>query len=156
MFGVRKSTAHVDIKAINMRHQTKNICGIFFGIPQHQKSCLLYVTITRTIVSSQDILFGETFYSPLSYISHPYSEVIATRPAVLYMTHATLYHEQTGNIITFAPFGEGDLVGNENNTEEDESIFASIDELSTDDESDEGYISTNALEYFWYGSQIHP
>ena len=35
---VRKATAHVEIKALNMRHQAqKGFCGIFVGIPQHQK-----------------------------------------------------------------------------------------------------------------------
>ena len=35
---VRKATAHVDKKALNMCHQAqKGFCGIFVGIPQHQK-----------------------------------------------------------------------------------------------------------------------
>ena len=35
---VRKATAHVGTKALNMRHQAqKAFCGIFVGIPQHQK-----------------------------------------------------------------------------------------------------------------------
>ena len=35
---VRKATAHVDTKALNMRHQAqKGFCGIFVGIPEHQK-----------------------------------------------------------------------------------------------------------------------
>ena len=33
---VKKSTAHVDTKMLNMRHQSqKCFCGIFVGIPQH-------------------------------------------------------------------------------------------------------------------------
>ena len=52
-----------------------------------------------------------------------------TRPAVLYIPYATLSHEKTGNIITFAQFGEGGLVENKRNlSEEDESIQSSIDE----------------------------
>ena len=35
---VRKATAHVETKMLNMRHQAqKRICGIFVGIPEHQK-----------------------------------------------------------------------------------------------------------------------
>ena len=48
------------------------------------------------------------------------------------------------------------LVENECNTEEDESISASIDELSTDDDCNDGYIGTNTLKDIWDGSQIYP
>ena len=35
---VGKATSHVDKKVLNMRHQAqKDFCGIFIGIPQHQK-----------------------------------------------------------------------------------------------------------------------
>ena len=35
---VRKATAHVETKTLNMCHQAqKGFCGIFVGIPQHQK-----------------------------------------------------------------------------------------------------------------------
>ena len=35
---VRKATAHVETKTLNMRHQAqKGFRGIFLGIPQHQK-----------------------------------------------------------------------------------------------------------------------
>ena len=34
--------------------------------------------------------------------------------------------------------------------------MASNDELSIDDDSDDGYISTNAIEDIWVGIQIHP
>ena len=40
----------------------------------------------------------------------------------------------------------GGLAENEWNAEEDESIFPSTDELSTENDSDDGYISTNVLE----------
>ena len=45
--------------------------------------------------------------------------------------YATSSHEQNGGIINFAKFEEWNLVKNEHNSEEDESISASIDELST-------------------------
>ena len=59
-YAVWKSTAHVDKKALNMRHQAQNIFhGIFFGITQHLKEYLMYVPGTRTIISSYDIVFHE-------------------------------------------------------------------------------------------------
>ena len=66
-------------------------------------------------------------------------------PAVSYIPNNISYHEQTGNIITFAQFEEVNLVENERNVEEDESISSSIDELYTYNDSDDGSISTNAL-----------
>ena len=44
------------------------------------------------------------------------------RVEVSYIPYATLSHEQTRKIITFAQSEEGNLVENERNTEEDESI----------------------------------
>ena len=50
---VRKATAHVATKALNIRHQAqKGFCGIFVGITQHQKGCIFYVTNTRKIIYS--------------------------------------------------------------------------------------------------------
>ena len=41
---VRKATAHVGTKALNMHHQAKKgFRGSFYGIPQHQKGYLVYV-----------------------------------------------------------------------------------------------------------------
>ena len=38
---VRKATAHVETKTLNMCHQAqKGFCGIFIGIPEHQKDIL--------------------------------------------------------------------------------------------------------------------
>ena len=59
---VRKSTAQVDKKAFNMRHQAqKGFCVIFVGIPQRQKGYLVYVSNTRKIISSYNIVFDESF-----------------------------------------------------------------------------------------------
>ena len=45
---VRKATAHVGTKALNMRHQAqKGFRGIFFGITHHQKGYLMYVPSKR-------------------------------------------------------------------------------------------------------------
>ena len=39
---VRKAMANVETKTLNMRHQSqKGFCGIFVGIPQHQKVYLV-------------------------------------------------------------------------------------------------------------------
>ena len=59
---VRKATAHVEKKALSMRHQAqKGFRVIFVGIPQHQKGYLVYVPSTRKIKSSYDIYFYEFF-----------------------------------------------------------------------------------------------
>ena len=65
---------------------------------------------THKIVSSHDILFDKTISSVLAYTESPYSEALDMRPAVSYITYATLSHEQTSGIITFAQFEEGDVV----------------------------------------------
>ena len=50
---VRKATAHVETKTLNMRHQSqKGFRGIFVGILDHQKGYLLYVPSTRKVISS--------------------------------------------------------------------------------------------------------
>ena len=82
---VRKATAHIETKTLNMRHQAqKGFRGIFVGIPQHQKGYLVYVYSTRKVISSYDVVFDESFSSALSYTSRPYLEAMAMRPAVTY------------------------------------------------------------------------
>ena len=64
---VRKDTAHVETKTLSMRHQAqKGFCGIFVGIPQHQKGYLVYVPSTRKVISSYDVVFDESISSALS------------------------------------------------------------------------------------------
>ena len=47
---VRKATAHVETKTLNMRHQAqKGFRGIFVGIPKHQKLYRVYVPSTRKV-----------------------------------------------------------------------------------------------------------
>ena len=48
------------------------------------------------------------------------------------------------------------MVENECKPEDDESLLSLIDEVSTDDESDEGSIRMNNLEEICYESQIYP
>ena len=72
---VRKATAHVETKVLNMRHQEqKGFLGIFVGIPEHQKRYLVYVPSKRKVISSYDVVFDEIFSSALSYTSRTYSE----------------------------------------------------------------------------------
>ena len=93
-----------------MRHQAqKGFCGISVGIPEHKKGYLVYVTSTRKIISSCDVVFDESFSSALAYTSQPYSESMAMRPSVTYTPCATSLKEQTGDIITFVKFEEGDI-----------------------------------------------
>ena len=71
---VRKSTAHVETKTFNMRHQVqKGFRGIFVGIPEHQKGYLFYLPSTKKVISSYDVVFDESFSSALAYTSQPYS-----------------------------------------------------------------------------------
>ena len=69
----------------------------------------MYVTSTRNIISSYAVVFYESFSSVLAYTSQYYSEVMAMRTAVTYTPCATSPREQTGNIITFTQFEEGNI-----------------------------------------------
>ena len=42
-------------------HAQKGFHGIFFGIPQHQKGYLVYVSHTRKIISSYVVVFYDIF-----------------------------------------------------------------------------------------------
>ena len=54
---VRKDTAHIDKKALNIHHQAqKSFCGIFVAITHHQKEYLVYVPSTSEIISSYDVV----------------------------------------------------------------------------------------------------
>ena len=102
---VRKASAHVDKKALNMRHQEQNgFCGISVVITQHQKEYLVYVPSTRKIISSYDVVFYESYSSTLAYTSQSYAEVMSMRPYVSYIPCDTYPKEQTGDIITFTQF----------------------------------------------------
>ena len=82
---VQKSNSHVQTKALNMcHHAQKGFRGIYVGIPQHQKRYLVYVPSTRKIISSFDVVFVESFYSVLAYMSQSYSEAMDMRPSLTY------------------------------------------------------------------------
>ena len=123
---VRKATAHVETKTLNMRHQAqKGFRGIFVEITYHQKGYLVYVPSTRKVISSYDVMFDESFVSALSYTSRPYAEAMAMRPAVTYTPYTTSSKEQTGDVITFTHLEEGNLLSETcNDTESgDDSKF---------------------------------
>ena len=54
-------------------------------------------------------MFDESVSSALSYTSRPYAEAMVMRPTVMYTPYATSSKEQTGDVITFTQFEEGDL-----------------------------------------------
>ena len=108
---VPKATAHVETKTLNMRHQSQKwFRGIFVGIPEHQKVYLVYVPITRKVISSYDLVFDESSSGALSFTSRPYSEVMVICPEVTYTPYATSLKEQTGDVITFTQFEEGNIL----------------------------------------------
>ena len=70
----------------------------------------MYIPSTRKVILSYDVVFDESFSSAFSYTSRPYSEAMATRPEVMYTPYATSSKEQTGDVITFTHFKEGNLL----------------------------------------------
>ena len=110
---VRKATAHVKTKTLNMRlhHQAqKGFRSIFVGIPEHQKVYLVYIPSLRKIISSYDVVFDKLFSSALAYMSQPYSEATAMRQEVTYTPYATSFKKLTGDVITFTQFEEGNIL----------------------------------------------
>ena len=90
---------------------------------------------------------------------------MAMRPAVTYTPYATSSKEQTGDVITFAQFEEGNLLNEtRNDTESDdasdsESIMMSerdMENLGETENLDEGLISTELLQDIPDGNQTHP
>ena len=96
-------------------------------------------------------MFDESFSSALSYTSQPYLEAMAMRPSVTYTPYATSPKEQTGDVITFAQFEEGNILTKTRNDAEsggksdNESIMMSkqdMENINCGDESDHDLIST--------------
>ena len=149
-----------------MRHQAqKGFRGIFSSIPQHQKWYLVYVPSTRKVIFLYDVVFDESFSSALSYTSRPYSEAMVMRPAVTYTLYATSSKEQTGDVIMFTQFEEGDLLTETRNDTEsgDESNIKSImmreqdmENLYEKEKFDDDVISTETLHDICDGNQTHP
>ena len=80
---------------------------------------------TMKIISSYNVVFDESFSSALSYTSRPFSEamVMAMRSAVTYTPYVTSSKEQTGNVITFAQFEEGNIITETRNDAESGEKF---------------------------------
>ena len=125
----------------------------------------MYVLSKRKIISSYDVVFDESFSSALAYKSQPYSEAMAMRIAVTYTPYAMSSKEQSGDVITFTQFEEGNILTKTRNDAEsdDESNNKSImmseqdmDAINSGDESDHDLISTEMLEDICDGSQTHP
>ena len=125
----------------------------------------MYVPSTRKVISSYNVVFDKSFSSALSYTSRPYLEAMAMRPAVTYTTYATSSKEQTGDVITFAQFEEGDLITETRNDTEssDESDRKSImmseqdmENLKEKEKFDDDHISTETLHDIRDGNQTHP
>ena len=101
---VRKSTAHVDTKALNMHHLSqKGFRSNSVGIPQHQKWYLIFVPSTRKIVSSNVVLFDKTLSSLLAYTSHAYSEALAMKQESRFFRTLCLVMKKLA-IISFSQF----------------------------------------------------
>ena len=139
------------------------------GIPQHQKGYLVYVTSTRKVILSYDVIFDKSFLSALSYTSRLYAEATAMRSAVTYTPYATSSKEQTSNVITFTQFEEGNLLSETRNDTESgdesdsESIMMSKRDMENlgetekfDEGLDEGLISTELLQDICDGNRTHP
>ena len=124
----------------------------------------MYVPSKRKIISSYDVVF-EIFSSALSYTSRPYSEAMVMRLVVTYTPYATSSKEQTGDVIKFTYFEEGNILTETRNDVEscDESDNKSImmskqdmENLDSNEESDHDLISTEMLQDIRNGSQTHP
>ena len=78
-----------------MRHKSqKGFWGIFIIIPKHKKGYLIYVPSTLEKLSSHDIVFDFFFNNRLVNKYNPYSEAIATLPAVSYIPYAAYFYEK--------------------------------------------------------------
>ena len=107
---VRKSMAHVETKTLDMGHKAqKGFRGNLVGITGHKKGYLVYVPSTIKVTTSYNVVSAKSFSNALAYMSQPYSEAMAMSPAVTYTPYATSSKEQTGNVITFAHFEEGNI-----------------------------------------------
>ena len=100
-------------------------------------------------------------------MSQPYSEAMAMRPFVTYKPCATSSREQTGDIITFTQFEEGNLLSKTHNdaksgeNPEANQIMPTLlskeemDAVDSGDESDGDPMSTDMLEDIFDGIQSY-
>ena len=69
----------------------------------------------KNIFPHKTLYSTEIKSSASAYTSRPYSEALAMQPSVSQIMYGTSSHKLTGDIINFAHFEEGDLVGDESN-----------------------------------------
>ena len=110
-------------------------------------------------------MYEESFSGALSYTSRLYAEAMAMRPTVTNTPYTTSSKEQTGDVITFAQFEEGNLLTETRNDTEsgDESDSESImmrkqdmENLDEKENFDDHLISTETLHDIRDGNQTHP
>ena len=99
-----------------------------------------------------DVVFDEKKSSALSYTSRTYSEAITMRLEMTYTPYATSLKEQTGNVIKFAQFEEGNIltetfnnteIGDESNSESLMMNEQDMENLDSNENSDHDLISSN-------------
>ena len=110
-------------------------------------------------------MFDKSFSIALSYMSRPYAEAMAMRPKVTYTPYATSSKEQTGDVITFAQFEEGNLItktrndtgsGEESDSESNMMSKKDMENIDEKKEFDDNLISTETLHDIRDGNQTHP
>ena len=96
----------------------------------------------------------KSFYSALAYTSQIYSEAVFMRPAVMYTPYAPSLKEQTGNVIMFAQFDEGNILtetcndaesGDKSDNKSNMLSEQDMEYINSSDESDHYLISTEIL-----------
>ena len=111
-----------------------------------------------------DFVYDEKKSSALSYTSRPYAEAMAMCPTVTYTPYTTSSKEQTGDVITFTQFEEGNLLSETRNDTEsgDESDSESnmmsekyMENLDKTENFDDDLISTETLHDNRDGNQTH-
>ena len=124
----------------------------------------MYVPSTRKVILSYNVMFDKSFSSALSYTSRPYAEAMAMRLTVTYTPYATSSKEQTGNVITFAQFEEGNLLsetcsntesGEESDRESTMMSEKDMENLNETEKFDDDLISTETLHDISDGNQTH-
>ena len=151
-----------------MLHQVqKGFLDIFVEIPQHQKGYLVYVPHKQKIISSYVVL-DDIFSTKLAYMTQPYQKIMAVWPAVSYLPYDTSPKEETGHIITFAQFVEGNSLSATCNFTESGNKYdgnstlvpiiseEEMDLMSSSDEYDAKPMSTDMIEYICDRSQSRP
>ena len=86
-----------------------------------------------------DVAFDKSFQTAAGYTSQPYQETMIMRPGVTFQPQASLSLEQTGDVITFTQFEEGNFTeSNRANSDAHDDLPALLDPGSdSDSDSDD-------------------